>query len=248
MTLQELNESKAKFVLKIFKRTYNMPGKSDDAGSTEETVFDVTAADMRRKELSFDLKPLQSYDNVLAVEGIRVDGKIITFENTQQKVQVDLWAIQEDRPPIVYQDVVIDRGQDYNSEISEYLIVRPVNVGARINKRKSFRVKVGIKCQVQLHAHGGVVPGVIRDVSTDGFAVEISPDLISEANIKDTLSVEFTDMMISPEIMRITGLCMRIVKENSYVLYGCMVLDASKAYKSYVMQRQAKKAKAKGDA
>lgn len=225
-TLEELSKKDAQFFLKVSKRECNPEEK-------------------KPKELRLDLNPILTKENVLAAENIHVKGKLLVFEDARDTVQVDLWALLENRPPLIFRDVDVQRGYDLNEEIHKYLLVRPVTPGKAMNKRAAFRVKVGMPCKVYAHNAGATYQGVVKDVSSAGFAVEIGNHFLEEKiPNRDSIVIEFSDPMFDNKKITVEGSLVRRDRGRIATLFGCQCRDVGKDYLNYVMKKQTAKAHA----
>lgn len=219
-TLEAYYDRNATFLIKTFKR--------------EEP----------EKVLSFDVIVLKVYDNVLMAESIHVDDHLIVFDGYEETVRTDLWVIEDpEKPPLVYEDVSVVRGYAFNDEIKNYLIIRPVEPAGRMNRRGAYRVKVGVPCKV--YCKEGYVNGYVRDVSTSGFGIEIKHGQVQDGSVKGNITIEFTDSSIDKNAITISGTCVRKQDKETYTIFGCRISQDTIAYNSYVMKKQAQKARVK---
>lgn len=222
-TLEDLSNKHARFFLKVTKR-------------------DADPQDKKLKELKLDLDPIVTKENVLVADNIRVDGKLLVFEDARDSVQVDLWAVVENRPPMIYRDVDVQRGYDVIPDVHKCLLVRPVTQGKAMNKRAAFRVSVGMPCRITAHRTNTSYHGRVKDVSTSGFAVEFASNVLEEELIyRDAIIIEFTDPTIDDKKISVEGALVRTEKGKSVTLLGCQCRDTSKEYLSYVMKKQTAK-------
>lgn len=225
-TLEDLSNKNAKFFLKITKR------KSDPE-------------EKKPKELRLDLDPIMTKENVLAAKNIHVRGRLVVFEEARDSVQVDLWALMDNRPPMIYRDVNVQRGYDLSPDVHKYLLVRPVTPGHMVNKRAAFRVKVGMPCTITAHTANLSFNGRVKDVSSSGFAVEVSnANLTEKLALRESLIVEFTDPVFSEKKIRVEGALVRSEKGKAITLFGCQCRDVPKEYMNYVMKKQTSKSHA----
>lgn len=242
-----LTQKNAKFVLKAIQRHPN--STTVDASTVVNTSIEDLAVALYNNEhlpeVSFDVEVLDTKENILYINSIHAQDKLVVFEGTEERVRVDLWVCIEDKPPLIYQDIIIERGYDFDSTHHNYLILRPTQNPKIVNKRNSFRVKVGIPCHIQLGDHKGVVEGMLKDVSTEGFAIEVAKDKVSNAiPHKDMISLVFSDVKISNTLIKVNGLCVRKVDLDDKILYGVHAPIVDKTYKTYVMNKQTNKCRA----
>jgi len=168
----------------------------------------------------------------------------LQFDGYEETVRTDLWVIEDpEKPPLVYEDVSVVRGYAFNDEIKNYLIIRPVEPAGRMNRRGAYRVKVGVPCKV--YCKEGYVNGYVRDVSTSGFGIEIKHGQVQDGSVKGNITIEFTDSSIDKNAITISGTCVRKQDKETYTIFGCRISQDTIAYNSYVMKKQAQKARVK---
>lgn len=244
-SLESIAQKNTKFILKASKRKQNTKEllSSNVVNISIEELAIALYKNEHLPEVSFNVEVLKAKDNVLFIAGLHTNNKLIVFDGTEDNVRVDLWACVEDKPPIIYQDILVERGYNYDKEHSNYLILRPKTTPTILNKRNAFRVRVDIKCDIQLGKHKGIVVGNLKDVSTEGFAVEIKKELTQTIAIpnSDNISIVFSDIAISNNLIRVSGLCVRRVDNEDTFLYGVHAPNADKDYKSFVVSKQTSK-------
>ncbi len=223
-TVEDYFDQKSKFLIKIYERNVDPNEKNP-------------------KQLTFKLEPFYAKENVLAVKTIRVDGRALRFEGTEEMVRVDLWVLRGSKTPLIYSDVNVMKGYDFNDQISKFLIVRPVRNAKAMNKRGAYRVKVGLPCRVNEHAQGDHFNAFVKDVSASGFAIELKTSNVETLyKNRDTFSVEFEDSTISSNKIAMEGTIVRKSKTQNETVYGLVVDNPSKQYMNYVMKKQSQKA------
>jgi len=222
-TIEELHVENPRYILKSYKR-----------GEREG----------KRNELSFDLVTLKVYGNVIACESIHSDGNLIVFDGYDEVIQSDLWIVNESKPPYVYEDVSVMRGEDYDEAHRNFLYVRPKEQPIRVNRREAYRVSVGVRCEVQLPGAKSSVPAILHDVSMTGFGIDFKKEDIPKKLVGKNIMLSFVDNSISDETVEIEGKCIRKHDAGNLWNTGYIIERDTIGYHNYVMKKQASKSRA----
>lgn len=241
-SLESLHEKGAKFVLNVTRKSENnAPSavRSRCQDNTREAELALNA-NAKVRELSFALKVLDVTNANLFVKPVRVGNNLISFRHENvDKLSMNLWAFVDDMAPVLYQDVSIKEGHKYSEDVDRFLNIEVRRAPRVINKRTSFRCAVNEVCQIQLGNNKGIVHGILKDISLNGFAVEVKSDANAIVRPKiDLITVSIKDEKVSDNLITVSGVCVRYEENDKTITYGVHAPVVDKDYKAYVRTKQ----------
>lgn len=185
---------------------------------------------------SFQSHAILSLEEGLLIEAVRHNSQMVNFK----KDVYIIFHVNMDPLPVQFEDVTINAVK-YKGETYHMVCTR--SEGIEVNRRRCFRVFIGIEGEVQLNTQGENIPIIVKDVSATGFSIVSEKDLsVSEGTMK---------LVYMDNDMRITlrGVVARTDElENGKFLYACELINMPSNFGGYLTKKQISKRKLEGKA
>lgn len=165
-------------------------------------------------------------DNIALISLDNTSGQILKFDN----ISISVVYTNSEGIPYIWMNSTIVYYQ------GQYLLQVRADGGRRHNRRNSFRV--GVSHHARLRVPGdGEYDIIVRDVSLTGFSVT---DRMGLLNLKTGTRVILRYEDIGHEL-ELEGNLVRIVEEDSYIIYGFVITKSCRDLSSYVNMKQRQK-------
>lgn len=167
---------------------------------------------------------------ILIVELIKTEkGNPVNFKSNI--VKTDIYYVQGDKPPIVWESVALVR-VEVNGK-SYHAIYTP-NPGSKMNRRNEVRVKIEKHGIARLGSSRKTSSAMIQDISCSGFSLIVPKD----EPLPHMESVRFTYEDQKDHLV-LTGMCVRSQEVDvDSVLYGFKFPNRSDEIARYVVKKQ----------
>lgn len=191
------------------------------------------------RSLDFSVNVQKVYMTALAVDEIKTStgdeqsGKnMVTVSFQSQNVFIDLYLLEDGMPPIVWENVDIKHARGDHGPCH---VIIPTKDGVKMNRRHAYRLDVHSPATIYVGRERMQVPGMIRDVSTNGFAI-----ITTKEDIRGGEEVR-AEMADQDNTIVLTGVCVRkrATSDGSF-LYGCKLKFDNPQLRKFIneMQRQ----------
>ena len=162
-------------------------------------------------------------DNIALIALDNGNGQVLKFDN----ITISVVYTNAEGIPYIWMNCTIVYYQ------GQYLLQVRADGGRRHNRRNSYRV--GVSHQARLRVPGdGEYDIIVRDVSLTGFSVT---DRMGLLNIKTGTRVILRYEDIGHEL-ELEGNLVRIVEEDSCIIYGFVITKSCRDLSSYVNMKQ----------
>lgn len=167
------------------------------------------------------------------LEPIRIEDKILGLNNPN--IKINLILNRENNKPVVWErcNLVTIRDKDLNS----FYKVEGSLKGREINRRKDFRVFIGLQGEVLLGANRSVQTGTIKDLSSSGFSV-IFDKLEIKAKVGDLARITFDDKELNYHIVLMGKIVREEELEDGRIIYGCVFIKYYSTIGEYLNLKQ----------
>ena len=184
------------------------------------------------KDFDFEQTIVNKINGFLLVEAIRVKEQIISFKESNLKIEVIYY--RENEKPICWYFKDIKSIRDKNGKT--FYCFRGDLEGISINRRNNFRVYIGLNADAQVGANKSVERVIVKDISNSGFAI-IKEE--QEENFENELvRVSFDDTKIGNHIA-LVGFVTRVKKlDNGKMILGCKLSKEPSNLSEYLSMKQ----------
>lgn len=132
------------------------------------------------RSLDFSVNVQKVYATAIAVDeiktaaapsdttGTKKEKGMATVSFQSQNVFIDLYLLEDDTPPIVWENVTIKHARGDNGPCH---VIMPSKDGVKMNRRHAYRLDVHAPANITVGRERVQVQGMVRDVSSNGFAI-----------------------------------------------------------------------------
>ncbi len=174
--------------------------------------------------------------HMIFADAVFQEGKLISFRG--KGVILNVLAATGDEKPHLFKNVsnTLLRRSDGTLCYGLTTIVESV----AYNRRENFRCYVGIETSLRLGSNRVAYEAIIRDVSSNGFAVVCDNDVkFKEGNLVHVVLNDQIDGFGEKYYFHLYGLVARIQElENGRVVYGCRLNNHVAGLDSYLMKKE----------
>ena len=164
------------------------------------------------------------------------DGKIISFSGPN--IIVHVIASMGDAKPHVFQNVTIQSAK--NTDDTFCYMISTNNESKEFNRRGAFRCSVGAEAPMRIGNNHRAITGVIKDVSSTGFAFTAPDDM--SFDLSDTIHAVLNDSLsegLQPYTFHLFGTIVRTYSlENGKIVYGCQLNNKVPGLDHYIMEKE----------
>lgn len=192
------------------------------------------------RSLDFTVNVQKVYTTAIAVDEIKTaaapGGKgMVTVGFQSPNVIIDLYMFEEDTPPIVWENVTIKHARGDKGPCH---VIIPSKDGVKMNRRHAYRLEVHAPANIQVGKGRVQVQGVVRDVSSNGFAI-----ITSKEDIRGGEEVR-AEMVDKDKVLVLTGVCVRkrVATDGRY-LYGCKLKFDNPQLRKFINEKQRQRMK-----
>ena len=239
-TLEEYIEKGATLILKAkYRHTEDVTvrEKLNDSSDSDDALSEAVSSPTGHGEVSFPLDVLVCKNDNLVIDAIRYNDTLVSFDDPDDNIRLDIWLVSETRNPLVYEDVEMTKKADYDIDHPVYYIIRPQENPHPMNRRKAFRVNLEVPCKVMISGMEDEIYGTLKNASTNGFGIEILDSRLSTPlSNEQTLTITFYDD--SENLISLQGQCIREERRNGSTFYGGVLNYSDKEFKTYIMNKQ----------
>ncbi|MBQ7933332.1 MAG: PilZ domain-containing protein [Lachnospiraceae bacterium] len=188
--------------------------------------------------LTFDtmVNQVSPTKNLILVNVIYVDGKIVTFRGTNLTIDVVVAPISE--TPQIFKNVTISLVKKFDGTLA--YSISSIASSKNYNRRNSFRCYVGVPTSVQKKLNTVPYDAVIKDVSAGGFSLVVPQGLEFENNqVVHVVLNDYLDELAEKVSFHLYGLVVRSEDmEKNRVLYGCKFNQQVAGLENYIMKKE----------
>lgn len=196
-----------------------------------------------QRSLDFGVNVQKVYATALAVDEIKTstgtedkNGKgMVTVNFQSQNVFIDLYLLDDDIPPVVWEDVTIKHARGDNGPCH---VIMTTKDGVKMNRRHAYRLDVHAQANIYVGREHIQAEGIVRDVSTTGFAI-----VTTKSDIRGNEEVR-AEMFDNDNVIVLGGICVRkrTVADGRY-LYGCKLKYDNPQLRKFINEKQRQRMK-----
>lgn len=167
----------------------------------------------------FPIKIQHKKDKNLFLEVIRINNKVLGFTNSN--IPISLILNRKNEKPLIWERCKLKVVKDNNNNF--YYEINGDIIGKEINRRKDFRVSIGLSVDVTIGTNRKVIKGVLKDLSASGFAIIIDKNKDINCPENEFIRISFDDLNLNYHI-NLMGKIVRLDTEltsDEKILYGC---------------------------
>lgn len=171
------------------------------------------------KLFEFPLKIIYKKDKNVFLEIIKINNKILGFSNS--KIPISLIFYRENNKPLIWERCNIEILRDKDDK--HYYKINGDIKGREINRRKDFRVSIGLNIDVKIGTNKKVINGTLYDLSASGFSIIVDKNNDSLNAVNEFVRISFDDINLNYHISlmgKIVRLDDGVVSDNK-ILCGC---------------------------
>lgn len=200
-----------------------------------------------QRSLDFSVNIQKVYTSALAVDEIRTpmesgdkqgtkgDPGMATVSFQSANVFIDLYLFEEGMPPIVWENVTIRHAR---GEHGPCHVIMADKDGVKMNRRHAYRLDVHAPANITVGRDRVQVQGMVRDVSTNGFAIVTAKEDIRAG---EEVRAGLPD---NDKIIMLVGVCVRKqVLTDGRLLYGCKLRYDNPQLRKFINEKQRQRMK-----
>lgn len=194
--------------------------------------------DINGEQLIFNsrIQEVLTKRRLVLADPVYQDEKIISFRGNN--IHVNVLAVFPDDKPQLFEDVVVTPMRKSDNSLCYNLSC--ANPSKGYNRRNSFRCFVGISTSLQYKPGEDPVDVIIRDVSTNGFAITCSNNIeLVEGQIIHVVLNDYIMQESENYSFHMYGIVVRIQDlGNGKVVYGCRLNNHVGGLENYIAKKE----------
>ncbi len=190
-----------------------------------------------RDDMSVELPSeiVKVFDDSVLANCFMHDNSLISFHGGN--LNIEMMVVKPGEVPYNFKNVQVTLVE---YEGGRYHCLRTGTIGVRLNRRNAFRVFIGENGSVAELPGNKTVNVLVKDLSSTGIGFLISKNENVEFDIGARISVIFTDSAVGTKI-EAEGKIVRIMEQETQMLYGCMFTRHYPAIERYTATKQLSK-------
>ena len=163
--------------------------------------------------------------------------KVISFQ--AKGLVVDLLVYPSDSAPLVFKNVKVVLSRDKEGNL--FYAITTIAEAKVLNRRENYRVFIGKEIVVQGGSNRAAYEAILKDVSTNGFAITVNADIASftEKQVLHTVLNDHIEETGQNFSFQLYGIVMRKQElENNLVVYGCKLNSYVPGLNNYLMIKE----------
>lgn len=190
------------------------------------------------QQLEFQSSVLECFPrkHMITATPVMKDGKIIAFNG--KGILIHLIVYFADQKPIVFQNVTIQTAR--KDESSLCYIISTLAESKEFNRRGAFRCYIGIQTSIRCGTNRSTIPATIKDVSTTGFAITVSPEneLKTGSSVHAVLNDYIEETSTNYSFHLIGNVVRSYTLENGNIVHGCQFNTRVIGLDRYLMEKE----------
>lgn len=199
------------------------------------------------RSLDFSVNVQKVYATAIAVDeiktaaapsdktGTKKEKGMATVSFQSQNVFIDLYLLEDDTPPIVWENVTIKHARGGNGPCH---VIMPSKDGVKMNRRHAYRLDVHAPANITVGRERVQVQGMVRDVSSNGFAI-----VTTKEDIRGGEEVR-AEMFDKETAIMLVGACVRKrTMSDGRFLYGCKMKFDNPQLRKFINEKQRQRMK-----
>ena len=199
------------------------------------------------RSLDFSVNVQKVYATAIAVDeiktaaapsdttGTKKEKGMATVSFQSQNVFIDLYLLEDDTPPIVWENVTIKHARGDNGLCH---VIMPSKDGVKMNRRHAYRLDVHAPANITVGKERVQVQGMVRDVSSNGFAI-----VTTKEDIRGGEEVR-AEMFDKETAIMLVGACVRKkTMSDGQFLYGCKMKFDNPQLRKFINEKQRQRMK-----
>ena len=199
------------------------------------------------RSLDFSVNVQKVYATAIAVDeiktaaapsdktGTKKEKGMATVSFQSQNVFIDLYLLEDDTPPIVWENVTIKHARGDNGLCH---VIMPSKDGVKMNRRHAYRLDVHAPANITVGRERVQVQGMVRDVSSNGFAI-----VTTKEDIRGGEEVR-AEMFDKETAIMLVGACVRKrTMSDGQFLYGCKMKFYNPQLRKFINEKQRQRMK-----
>lgn len=176
-------------------------------------------------------------ENAVLVDAITKNGKPLSFQSSNIVNVVSVVSKDEEKVyPYHNTEITYHKEKDENHEMKYYHRIETVEDVEPANRRKYYRVFLGLEGIMQGGEHRRTYEVTVRDVSVGGLAVMCPPEV--DLSTGTRVRVTFLDNQLGKEFRLRCVVVRKTALSPTKVVYGCALPQISNAIGQYVAEKQ----------
>lgn len=178
---------------------------------------------------------IKVFDDAVLANCFMQDNTLITFDAAN--LAIEMMVVKPGEVPYNFKNVQVSV-VEYEGQ--RYHCLRTGTNGVRLNRRNAFRVFIGENGSVAEMPGNKTASVLIKDLSSTGVGFLIGKNAAESFEIGTRVSVVFTDSTLGNKI-EAEGKIVRIMEQETQILYGCMFTRHYPAVERYTASKQLSK-------
>lgn len=167
--------------------------------------------------------------------GTKKEKEMATVSFQSPNVFIDLYLVEADTPPIVWENVIIKHARGDNGPCH---VIMPSKEGIKMNRRHAYRLDVHAPANITVGRDRVQVQGMVRDVSLNGFAI-----VTTKEDIRGGEEVR-AEMFDKDTAIMLVGACVRkTTVSDGRFLYGCKMKFDNPQLRKFINEKQRQRMK-----
>ncbi|MCF2642744.1 MAG: PilZ domain-containing protein [Roseburia sp.] len=195
----------------------------------------ITVKNEENASLEYRVPVLFCKQEILFVEPIRKNGKMLNFE--VPGIQIAITYVPSDGMPLEWRGCTIN---PFVYEEKPYHIIYCTHEGKHINRRKTYRQYLGYIGTLRIALDHKTVGVTVKDISVTGVSF-ISVTEFSKSDI-GMFQLNYLDEELEMQV-QVSGEVVRIEQlKDTRFIYGCRLIESNMNIGKYIARKQKKAA------